>query len=382
MLLRLRKKSILFSLGLALATAQAAPPSSPILSRVPSDGIQPQVLVDDKGAVHLLYFSGDAKAGDLYYARRPAGVSRFEAPLRVNSMPATAVAIGTIRGGQLALGRAGRVHVAWNGANKAKDHPGASMFYSRLDPNGAAFEPQRDLMTFTGGLDGGGSVTAEQDGTVYVAWHGIARAGESESSRGIFLARSRDDGQTFEPERDINPEPTGACACCGLKVLSNQRWLFVLYREAREGTQRDERLIGSQDKGETFRPLFAHPWKGTTCPMSSAWLAPETHLTQAAWENRGRIWLTRIDSESARASEPISPSGSSQKYPVTAASASGTLLVAWVEGAGWQKGGALCWQLFDPKGKALGPPGHTNGVPAWSFAAAWTRADEGFEIIY
>lgn len=382
MLLRLCKKSIFLWLGLGLAAAHSAPPSSPILSRVPNNGIQPQTLVDEKGTVHLLYFSGDAKAGDLYYARRPAGAAIFETPLRVNSMPASAVALGTIRGGQLALGKGGRIHVAWNGANKAKNHPGASMFYSRLDPNGAAFEPQRDVMTFTGGLDGGGSVTAEQDGTVYVAWHGIARPGESESSRSLFLARSRDEGQTFERERDINPEPTGACACCGLKVVSDHGWLFVLYRAAREGTERDERLIGSHDQGETFRPLFAHPWKGTTCPMSSAWLAPATHATLAAWENRGRIWLTRVNPESAGTSEPFSPPGSSQKYPVTAASASGTLLVAWVEGAGWQKGGALCWQFFDPEGKALSPPGHTNGVPAWSFAAAWTRAGEGFEIIY
>ena len=35
------------------------------LLRTPDHGIQPQAAVDDKGTLHLIYFKGDAFAGDL-----------------------------------------------------------------------------------------------------------------------------------------------------------------------------------------------------------------------------------------------------------------------------------------------------------------------------
>jgi hypothetical protein len=38
----------------------------------------------------------------------------------VNSQPESAIAAGTIRGAQLAIGKAGRVHVAWNGSQNAE----------------------------------------------------------------------------------------------------------------------------------------------------------------------------------------------------------------------------------------------------------------------
>src|SRR5437899_3264248 len=83
--------------------------------KTPNGGIQPQAAVDARGTIHLIYFKGDAGGGDLFYQRRAAGQSAWSAPIRVNSQPATAVATGTIRGGQLALGKAGRPHVVWFG---------------------------------------------------------------------------------------------------------------------------------------------------------------------------------------------------------------------------------------------------------------------------
>jgi len=50
----------------------------------------------------------------------------------------------------------------------------------------------------------------------------------------------------------------------------------------------------------------------------------------------------------------------------------------WTEGTGWQRGGSLAWQLFNPEGKPLGEKGTVLGVPAWSFAAAAARLDETF----
>jgi len=253
-------------------------------------------------------------------------------PIRVNSRPGAAVAMGTIRGAQVALGKAGRVHVAWNGAGKAVSHQGAPMLYARLNDEGLAFEPERDVMTFSSGLDGGGSVAADPDGNVYVAWHGHAtEAAESEADRAVFLAISTNEGQAFAREQKVNPEPTGACGCCGLKAFAGaDRNLYLLYRAARGGTERDAILLASNDNGKIFRSVYDHPWKLTTCPMSSAWLGADgAKRTVAAWETKGQVWFTMLDSHSAQVREPVAPSGGGgRKHPVAVANRYGETLLS------------------------------------------------------
>ena len=79
---------------------------------MPNGGIQPQVAVDERGVLHLLYYGGQAHQGDLYYTRSSNFGATFSPALPVNSRPGSAIAAGTIRGAQLALGKAGRVHVS------------------------------------------------------------------------------------------------------------------------------------------------------------------------------------------------------------------------------------------------------------------------------
>src|SRR5229473_8677143 len=89
------------------------------LARVPEGGIQPQVMVDSKGVIHLVYYKGDPGHGDLYYVCSRDNGASFSAPLRVNSVEGSAVAAGNIRGARLAIGKNARVHVAWNGSHAA-----------------------------------------------------------------------------------------------------------------------------------------------------------------------------------------------------------------------------------------------------------------------
>jgi hypothetical protein len=98
------------------------------LLRVPNGGLQPQAVMDERGALHLIYFSGEPGGGDIYYVRRGANGTEFTVPIKVNSEPNTAVATGTIRGAHLAIGKNGRVHVAWNGPHKPGGHEAPSSF--------------------------------------------------------------------------------------------------------------------------------------------------------------------------------------------------------------------------------------------------------------
>ncbi len=140
----------------ANATALAAD-TAPVVLRTPDRGIQPQAVVDAQGVLHMIYYKGKDTEGDLYYVRRDPDAARFSEAIRVNSQRNSAIAIGTIRGGQIAVGKDGRVHVAWNGSIEALPkgpNQGSPMLYSRLDASGKAFEEQRNLMQQSFLLDG------------------------------------------------------------------------------------------------------------------------------------------------------------------------------------------------------------------------------------
>lgn len=238
--------------------------------RTPEGGIQPQAVLDASGTLHLIYFKGKPMAGDIFYVRRDAGATAFSAPLRVNSGANSAIAMGWIRGAQLAVGKNGRVHVAWNGSNEAEKGPGGNpMLYTRLNDEGTAFEPQRNLITWAGGIDGGGTLAADNAGSVYVFWHALAGA-KDESGRAVFLARSTDAGKTFARESQVNPEPTGACGCCGMKaMIAADGSLHVLYRAARNNMDRDTILLVSHDKGAKFQSQTLDKWQLMACPLTT-----------------------------------------------------------------------------------------------------------------
>lgn len=376
--------SLLLSLPTDVAAHSAQNTSSQVKQlRVPNSGLQPQAVMDERGTLHLIYFLGEPGGGDIYYVRRDAGKAQFTAPMRVNSELNTAVATGTIRGAHLALGKGGRVHVAWNGPHKPGGHE-ASMFYARLNDARAAFEAQRNVMQFSGGLDGGGSVAADKAGNVFVAWHGKGDK-EGEEHRRVWVARSTDEGKTFAREAAAWNEPTGACGCCGLRAFADRQGrIHLLYRAATESVNRDMYLLTSENQGRTFSGVLLDKWKLNACPMSSAALTDESDGLLAAWETQGQVYFASFNPKKPQPVSPIPATGTAgkRKHPVVAANSHGEILVVWTEGTGWKKGGALAWQLYDSQGKPIGEKGEMPGIPIWSFAAVIAEKHGNFTIIY
>jgi len=358
------------------------------LMRVPGGGIQPQVALDAAGTVDMVYYKGDPGHGDLYYVRSRNSDATFSTPLRVNTTPESAVAAGNIRGAHIAIGRNGRVHVAWNGSHSLI--PGAAygkepMLYARLNDAGTAFEPQRNLIQVAYGLDGGGSVAADATGNVYVVWHAPAPGTEGEGNRRVWMARSTDDGATFERERPVWDHPTGACGCCGLKAFADRSGaLYVLYRSATEVVHRDIYLLISRDRGRTFEGTDISKWNVGACVMSSESFAETSLGVLAAWETEKQAYYGRVDPASGRMSPPVGAPGTgvNRKFPTVAGNAEGETLFAWTEGMGWKKGGSLAWQIYDKSGKPTAEQGKVDGVPVWSLVAAFSRRDGGFTVVY
>ena len=393
--------AVLIHASCQFASSDAAHPIVSTL-RVPNEGIQPQIVVGKEGVVHMVYYTGEAASGDIFYVHSNDGGKTFSTPMRVNSQPESAIAAGTIRGAHLALGKNDRVHVAWNGSGKAKpkglpnpqlpeDNPyrhSAPMLYARMNAEGTGFETQRNLMTSTYSLDGGGSVAADGHGNVYVVWHGNSTNGASgEGARAVWVAASRDDGETFAPESRANREETGACGCCGLRATADRLGnVFVLYRSAMNTINRDMYVLMSKDKGKSFVATKLDTWKIGQCVMSSATLHTKSDGTLASWETEHQVKFAQVDGLLPRSQPRVSaPNMNEQtrKHPVLCSNSKGQVILAWTEGTGWQKGGSVAWQVFDNQGNAVaGGAGQASGLPVWGLVAVFSGPNDEFTVVY
>lgn len=366
-----------FRLSLILSLCLSHSLAAVRVEEVPEKGVQPEVVTDGKGIVHLVYLRGDAKASEVRYTFRKPGEA-WQKSQTVNSRPGSAVAMGSIRGPQLAVGQGGSVHVLWNGTDSEKTGR-SPLWYARRAANGEGFAPQQDLLGEATALDGGASLAGDAKGRVFIVWHGNASGAKpEESQRLIFLRVSTDDGSTFKEAEPVNPASPGICACCSLRVLLNaegEPHIFV--RSAATMEHRAMTLYART--GGRWDVREVEPWKIAACPMSSAALAVSGPRLLGAWETAGKIragWMDEADSKSA---ETIAPKAA--KHPALALNSSGGVLVAWVEGSGWNRGGQACWQVLDKNLRTEGEQGRAEGVPPWGRVAIYAESGGDFVLL-
>ena len=367
----------------AVAFGTAAKIDSPSVTtiRVPEGGIQPQVMERD-GVVHLLYFTGDAAKGILFYVKSTDYGQTFSKPLQVNSADTAAMAVGNIRGAHLALGGNGRVHVAWNGTSPTSAIP---MYYTRLNDVGTAFETPRNVIHEAYGLDGGGSLAADTQGNVYVFWHAPLPGQKGEQNRRVWMAKSSNDGREFEAEHLAFDDPVGACGCCGLKAYADAAGnVYVMFRSADQIVNRDIWLLSSTDHGKTFQGSNISHWNIGACVMSSENFATAPNGILAAWEQEKQTWFGLIQPGTSKISTPVAAPGvpSNRKYPALASNGRGDTLFVWTESMAWKKGGNVAWQIYGKDGQAKSGGGKAEGVPVGSVVAAVAKPDGSFVVVY
>jgi hypothetical protein len=259
------------------------------------------------------------------------------------------------------------------------------MLYARMNEAKTAFEPQRNLMTQSTDLDGGGTIAADRDGRVWVAWHGhpTDTGVPGEAGRRVYVAMSADDGKTFTAETPAFGDTTGACGCCGMKMLATRSGaIHGMYRAAIEGVHRDMYLITSRDKGRSFQGKPVQRWDINACPMSSEDILDTANGTLVAWETAGQVyWAREKDGVVSGITEaPGNPN--KRKHPRLAQNSRGEVILVWTEGTGFSRGGSLAWQVYDAAGKPAEDHGLIAELPAHSFAAVFARRDGGFAILY
>jgi len=344
--------------------------------RVPDGGIQPQAVADGEGTLHLIYYRGGRQNGNLFYVTRPPGQTQWSRPIRVNSREGSANRNEAISRAQLAIDSNGGVHVVWFNMRPVK------FWYTRKVSAAAGFEKQRNLVSHhNDGVETGATVAVDGQGGVYVIWH--AGDEEQEDSRAVYMTRSRDGGRTFGSEVRVNPDDSGACACCGLKAMVDGLGdVYISYRAAGAKVNRDMVLLKSTDGAQNFISATMHKWMLRACPVSTTTFAGGPGGPAVAWETKGQIYFAKVDALSEIISVPGEP-GLRRKNPALAINGEGNILIAWAEGGSYRSGGQLFWQIYTGAGQATEIRGQLEGSLADYSTPEVVATHEGrFVIIY
>lgn len=376
------------ALMLTMLVSCTDPASSPSIDiqRVPDNGINPRIVLDEWGDTHLLFFRAEfpdsgAYLGHLFYTRYDNTQHDWLPAARVSSEPFNYK--DQIYRANFAVGGEGRVHVVW-----FVDRPGRFL-YTRSDINKGDFEAPRLISgEHLDGIDANADIATYYN-RVALVWG----AGDllREDQRSVFMMQSQDHGSSFGEAVMIANSALGACACCALSAEFNQAGeLLVAYRSATENTGRHmQQLIINQnahgDVQSFYQPVHTlSEWEIASCPVSTNDIARD--ISGAYWlvyETENQLIKQNMSDNSEPERVSAQASSSREKHPAMAFNADGYQVIAWGEGGGFFSGGSLRLAMFDAKGNAVAlPTADEIKIPERSSAAVMVKPDGNFMVIY
>ena len=373
---------LLFAVAILHASAAEV-----VIQPTPDGGLQPRLITDQAGNIHLLYFKKRSdqprvREGNLYYRQYLSSEGRWGLPIKVSSQAFNVETFSIARAG-MAIDGTGRIHVIWYRGREAE------YLYARSDAARSAFEPQQSMVSdYIEGVDAGADIAAEGN-HVAIVWGAGDLSREYE--RTVFVRLSSDNGASFGPEILAGNQDIGACACCSLATdFSDGDNLLVAYRSAINGIGRHMQLLtlGIAENSLAHSSYGeVHPlqeWEISSCPLSTNDIAADRDGQQwVVFETAARIVQKRLSAESipSLVAEPFTKSR--QKNPAIAFNAQGQHLIVWGEGISHSRGGRLNMQLFDADDEALDTGfSETIEIPEFSFPAAALLPTGEFLVLY
>ena len=308
--------------------------------RVPVAGQVMKAQLGTDGTIHLLLQTAD---GPRYAKSKDSGLT-FSAPITIVDASVQKPGL-EFHAEDLAVGKDGRVYVAMsNNAWKLKlPEEEWGLYYTSLAPGAKAFMPVRNLNLKP---SEGFSLAANEQGAVTACF----------LSDKLFTKVSRDNGETFTANAELNPA-WDPCNCCTTSATYGPDGkLAVLYRE--ETNNERDMYVVLWDQGSGAKPsrtrVSGTPWKLEGCPMT--YFAIRSAITGyvAAWPTKGQVYFVRLDNDGA-----VQPPGEIST-PGTTGMRTGLEVLSAKDGAtlvAWKNKDVLAWQLYDVKGQPQGKPG-------------------------
>jgi hypothetical protein len=326
--------------------------------------LAPDIDLGADGTVHVLWVSKappptrDAEhstgmnhdaTDELFYRRSTDDGKRFGEPVRVNRKSGDVWGFAVSKP-ELSVAPDGSIHVMYT-SNVTDADTGKGLLvarYARSVDDGQTFEPARTLNSaakndLSAVMHGGfaaahafGTLTTDANGGVHVYWIDTRFMAEQDTVGALFVATSRDNGETFAPDSAVYKGKV--CPCCqldadtrGEQVYLSSRWVFA------EGS-RDSAVAVSNDSGRTFPEparLGEGRWMIEGCPLKRTAIDVAGEQVYTAWftagqEPAGVYFAGSTDGgKTYQKSIAMHPDALVSDAPSIAALDDGTVFVAW-----------------------------------------------------
>jgi hypothetical protein len=239
-------------------------------------GEQPQITVDAKGLIRLVYGEKDK----IFYATSNDNGKTFGTPWLVGQV--NEMHLGMTRGPQLATSRDFSVVTAMD--KKGNIHS------FKLSHKSGKWQKIKNVNDVDASApEGLMSISADDQNNFYAVWLDLREerknnisfsslSGNSEWSKNKFAYKS--------PEDHV-------CECCKPSVAVKGTTISIMFRNWLRGS-RDLYLINSTDAGKTFstaQKLGNGTWPLKGCPMDGGGIAIDSHnAIHTAWQREGQVF--------------------------------------------------------------------------------------------
>lgn len=282
----------LVSFSVLIATMTASKQSSPLTwDKELAVGTQPQIAVDSKGTIHVVYGLKSGNDRQLYYVSSPDGGKSFSVPSLLGDFSQMGLGMG--RGPQIAATKDFIIITIG-------DHHGNLYALRHPSGSGSWSTPVKINDTDSTAKEALSDIAAGIDNQVYTVWLDT-RLGNNN----LFGAISRDSGATWSKNQLIfKGEQNGICDCCKPSVtIDKNGQLHVMFRNKLNGA-RNLYLISSKDDGQHFstaQKLGSGDFMINGCPMDGGDISVnESGNVTTVWRRQTEIFKAEPGKQETR----------------------------------------------------------------------------------
>lgn len=243
-------------------------------------GSQPQVSVDTKGVIRIVYGTKD----QIFCLTSADNGKTFTKPALVARI--TGMHLGMTRGPQIASSNRYSIITAIDKSGNIH-----SFRLSHQSKKWERMQPVNDLEG--SGPEGLMSISADERDNFYAVWLDIRQKKQNQ----IFFSSLQSGAQSWSKNRLIYESPSGhVCECCKPSVATAGSQVAVMFRNWLFGS-RDLYFITSANQGRSFsaaRKLGTGTWKLNACPMDGGDISIDRNQqVHSAWQRQGAVYYSK-----------------------------------------------------------------------------------------